>query len=462
MRHADIQKKTINSLLDKYEKSKTFLGQNQVSQKFSKRVIELFPKYHDDAEYDYFCDVNEALQELEGRDLVVLHMQRGNIIQSVSLNLSELECCYAFVNRKSRKEEQDWILEVMESEQFQNCMVLNRYLDAQKIKISKNQNVEYFDGNKQDYLDLLTLVNLIYANEEEQFIRDFSIKHFSDSKRVEVLAGKAQALLYQYGDYQEKDSVLEECGIVRTPTYVCMKGNGRITLGGQVIDLSKLSGDVALSTASLKELEKIEVLGERVVTVENLTSFHDYGKFSESDGARINAAGNDGIRTDVARIDEIGSDVAENDDFRIDDVENDGVRENSSREDFVVYLGGFHNTTKRKFLMHLYEQNPEKEYRHFGDIDAGGFYIYEHLKQKTGIPFRTLCMDTDTLKRYSHQTKPLTQTDRKRMESLLKKLDEKVEDGGAGEMMNEDYREVLLYMLENGCKLEQEAVSVGF
>ena len=53
---------------------------------------------------------------------------------------------------------------------------------------------------------------------------------------------------------------------------------------------------------SLKELDKIEVLGDCVVTVENLTSFHDY----------------------------------------------------NGAEDFVIYLGGFHNTTKRKFLMYLY------------------------------------------------------------------------------------------------------------
>ena len=63
-------------------------------------------------------------------------------------------------------------------------------------------------------------------NKEEIFIRDFSIKHFHDSKRVEQLKAKAETLLFKYGDYEEKDSVLEELGIVATPTYVMLKGNG--------------------------------------------------------------------------------------------------------------------------------------------------------------------------------------------------------------------------------------------
>ena len=329
-----------------------------VNQKFSRRMNELFPKYNDDAEYDFFCDVNDALEELQKKELIIIRYQRTGIIKSVELNLPQLKRCYEFVNRESRKEEHDWILEVMG--QFQECAVLDTYFAAQRVKISKNQKVEYFDGKKQEFLDLLTLVKLICTNEEEQFIRDFSVRHFSDSKRVENLAGKAQALMYQYGEYQ-------------------------------VNYLSKLSGDVALSTASLKELDKIEILGDCVVTVENLTSFHDY----------------------------------------------------SGAEDFVVYLGGFHNTTKRKFLIYLYEQNRKKKYMHFGDIVAGGFYIYEHLKSKTGIPFRTLRMDVETLKKHSSQTKTLTQTDKKRIESLLKKLDEKRKESIA----DDDYRNVLQYML---------------
>ena len=60
-----IQDIVLNKLLDKYEKSKTFIGTNQINQSFGKRVSEMFSKYNDDAEYELFCDDNEAFLKLE-------------------------------------------------------------------------------------------------------------------------------------------------------------------------------------------------------------------------------------------------------------------------------------------------------------------------------------------------------------------------------------------------------------
>lgn len=396
-----LQQKIINKLLDKYEKSKTFLGTNQVSQSFEKRIVELFPKYADDAEYEVFCEVNEALRDLEQKGLVELRAFKGDVLDRVILNTKRLSDCYAYVNRISRKEEQEWFREVWKV--LDACHVLERYVKEQEKKLDKNGNVEYYSGDRTEYTDLLKLVRELSNNEEEVFLRDFSIKLFQDSKRIEKLVSKAQSLMFQYGDFEDKESVLEECGVVHTPTYVCMKGSAKLYFERQKIDLGEMDGDLALSTSSIKGLQKVKVNGVRIVTIENLTSFHDY----------------------------------------------------ENEDDFVIYLGGFHNKTKREFLCFLYEQNPDKEYRHFGDIDVGGFYILEHLKEKTGIPFRSLYMGKDILATYISQTKPLTENDKKRMKQLLSKLDVMSEKG----VLTEDYREVLNYMLEHNCKLEQEVLS---
>lgn len=405
-----IQKKVLQSLLDTYEKSKTFMETNKVNQSFGISVAKIFPRYKDDAEYDFFCDVNESLRELERLSLVHL-LKRNGVIQKAVLNPERLDECYKTLGRVPRKEEQAAIAKIWDkviSENQtgkENLQPLWEYLRAQRERIKNNKNVEFYEHDENDYRDLLKLTAAALTNEQEIFIRTLSIRLFADSKRLESLAPRMEALLFRYGEYEEKESVLEECGIVRTPTYVMIKGNARICLGAQEIDLSEIEGDLALSTATIKGLKWVEVLGERVVTIENLTSFHEY----------------------------------------------------ISGEDFVVYLGGFHNKVKREFLRFLYEQNPKKEYRHFGDIDAGGFYILEHLKRKTGIPFRSLFMDTKVLQAYGGSTVPLTPNDRKRLQTLYNELQQKAAEGKP----MEDYRDTLAFMLEKDCKLEQETVNVS-
>ena len=406
-----IQAKVLQHLLDSYENSKTFLEKNKVSQNFSIYVGRLFPRYNDDSEYDLFCHVNESLKELEDLSFVFLEREKNGVLKKVVLNLDKLNECYKVLGRISRKEEQARITELWDKLR-QECQgtdgklqPLWDYIEVQKGRMADNKNIEYYEQDMEDYSELLKLTVAALSNEQEMFIRTFSIQLFADSKRLEQLTPRLKALLFCYGEYDDKDSVLEECGIVQTPTYIMLKGNARLQLGTQSIDLSQIEGDMALSTSSIKELQQIEVFGERIVTIENLTTFHEY----PADG------------------------------------------------DFVIYLGGFHNKVKREFLLFLFKQNSYKEYRHFGDIDAGGFYILEHLKRKTGISFMSLMMDREVLKVYQESTMPLTANDRRRLQALYDELTRQVTDGTAVE----DYRATLVYMLEQNCKLEQEVVEIS-
>lgn len=142
----------------------------------------------------------------------------------------------------------------------------------------------------------------------------------------------------------------------------------------------------------LPDIDKVKIVGRAVITIENLTSFHTTGC----------------------------SDI------------------------FVIYLGGFHNSIRREFIKKIYQQNPEVLYYHFGDIDAGGFYILEHLKRQTGIEFQPYKMDLETLKEYQEYSKRLTDHDRDRLMKLR----------------DSQYQEVISYMLKNNCKLEQETINM--
>lgn len=101
---------------------------------------------------------------------------------------------------------------------------------------------------------------------------------------------------------------------------------------------------------------------------------------------------------------------------------------------------------KREFLMRLYEAFPEAEYRHFGDLDCGGFLIWKDLCVNTGIPFEPWKMDTETLEANLDFGKALTEHDRRQL----------------GRMMEDPFfeRQILLFerMLDVGRKVEQEGI----
>ena len=112
----------------------------------------------------------------------------------------------------------------------------------------------------------------------------------------------------------------------------------------------------------------------------------------------------------------------------------------------LFFLGGYTTRFQREFLKKIYRDNPEIRYRHFGDIDAGGFYIHEHLCRVTGIPFEMYLMSKKELEdpRYRRCLQPLTDNDRTRLQSLERQA---------------AYRETVAYMLERNEKLEQEIIS---
>lgn len=385
------KKQLLNCLLDKYERSRSFTGDNKRSQSFSVKVTQLFPKYGDEAEYDLYISINEAIAELERSEYITLSKKKNGVIDSVTLNTHKLSEIYAFISRTPKADTNERLLHLLTMYANEN-EVLAAYCQSQIKRIQNNKKAEYFDGDFKEYENILKVVSEIFDIPEETYIRDFSVKVFGDSKVFEKIKHKVTRLLFQYGDFPQDETILEDLNIVKNPGHVYIKGCGIITIGGQIIDLSVLKGDIAISSVLLKSIDKIKITGSRVITIENLTTFNH---FSQSDT-------------------------------------------------FVLYLGGYHNSHRRNFIRKIYEQNPQISYYHYGDIDAGGFYILLHLRDKTGIRFVPYQMDADTLQQHSTYTKPLTDNDRKRLKNL----------------MNSEFSDTVTYMLEHNCKLEQEALDI--
>lgn len=378
----------LNTLLNKFENSKSYIGTNKKNQKISIKISKIFPKYLDETDYSTFREINQELEYMQQKEYIYLKLYSGEMYDLAVLNPLKISDIYTYLNRTPKK---DIYLEISSLlEQFSNKNnVLSKYCSDLQTKLN-NGTLKY----TPEYVTLLNQelisINEIFKLEKETFYRDFSIKIFGNSKIFEKISKSVANILYKYTDYPNEDSILAYFNLVKNPTYVYFKGNAILEFTTQNLDLSKLPTDIGLPITLLDDIINIHILGQKIITIENLTSFNNYPK----------------------------------------------------NEDFVIYLGGFHNQVRRNFIKRVYKSNPNKEYLHFGDIDAGGFYILEHLINKTGIDFIPYKMDIQTLKEYSKFTQPLTQNDILRLNRLL----------------NTKYHDTIYYMLEHNCKLEQEAI----
>lgn len=387
------EKEIINKLIDKYEKSKSFTGENKVNQKFSVKVSYLFTKYADHSNYEVFQGINETIDNLMRKSFVMAKADSAHVYNNVVLNVDALEEIYKYISRVPKKDINKSVLKLIENYKGRN-EILDRYCSVQYERINTNRPIQFFNDDLIELENILIAVDELLKVHRETFMRDFSVRIFKDSKLFEGISPKVINLLYEYGDFPEKEQVLGNLNIIKNPTYINFKGAGSIIIKGQRIDLTDLSSDIAISSIILSDIDKIEVVGKAVITIENLTSFHTF----------------------------------------------------RNKAMFAIYLGGYHNGLRREFIKTMYKQNPNIDYFHFGDIDAGGFYILEHLKKQTGVDFKPFKMDAETLKLYSEYTKPLTENDRDRLSRLI----------------NSGHSRVIKYMLENNCKLEQEAINVEY
>ena len=383
----------LSTLLDQYERSKSFIGENKQKQSFGRKVVDLFPDYEDEARYDVFSNVNEQVQDLEKAGVIIAKRQkRGRIetdvITSVYLNVEKINDAYQLLGRRPKADRNGEILNLLN--RYMDCTpLLHSFCQEQVNRIKQNRNPQYSNdiGKLEQILKVLAEIEKV---EEEVFIRNFSVRILGDSKAFEKIKTVVASILCEYGRYTDKNHVLENLNVVNNPGYVYAKGNGQIMISGQIIDFSSLNGDLGLSSSILDTIEDVKISASKVITIENLTTFNS---FEDNDA-------------------------------------------------FVIYLGGYHNSIRRKLIRKIYEMNPDKSYYHYGDIDAGGFNILLDLRAKTGISFAPLNMDLKTLEKYEDYTKPLTENDKKLLKTLI---------GG-------EFDSVINYMLEHNCKLEQEAI----
>ena len=401
------EERILQTLLDSYERSRLSRGENEVAVHIAFPITpKTMPIYFDENSlaYEEIHGTAGHLEEMGYTCSVWKEGKKNHILQKIVLCDEKVDEIYRHLGRVPEKQMQQAQLAVLQELKTECstpvarnfiCWLMKRLEQGKTVK--EYLNLDDTEGSRR----LIRAIHKIETNQKEIYIREFSVQCFGDSKELEKKSGLIGKIFRRFSDDMEdmdNDVILAEYGIYRTPNYVYVKGSGRLRIGtpeAYDIDLRSLRQGIGLSGEDLDGLEwKVDVSVKRIITIENLTTFF---RWEEPDSV-------------------------------------------------LIYLGGYHNAVRRKFLQKLYQVFPEAEYFHFGDIDVGGFEIYEDLCRRTGIPFTTYKMGISELEQYEQYTRELTENDRKRMDSLLN---------------NEAYENVwpiLRYMKEHGKKLEQESI----
>lgn len=397
----DIQKSILGILLDKYNKSKTFKGNNKVKQNFYVKPEDVFPEYNDDfADTALIAAFESDVDELERAGLIKTS-KNGHVIDRICMVLESEPFYHKLIGTADKRDELKRADVILTGFLGRNP-ALDNILAVQPKRVKNFKLPDIAQNEKLE--QLLKCLEFILSNKDELLERELSIELFGDSKLFEKeFKNKVCSLLESYCVIEadgfsddeksvKKEKILSHFMIVKNPSYFYFKGNGQITFKDGAKIVLSYCRPVALSSDSIDDIVSVTISCGTVMTIENLTSFNR-------------------------------------------------VR---SEETFCLFLSGYNNSCKTKFLKKIYEDNPHKEWLHFGDIDPDGFLILHNLRTKTGIDFKPYKMGITELNDLKKYCKPLEENDIVKAKSMLER---------------QLFPEIAQFMLENNRKLEQEIIS---
>lgn len=396
------EEKMLIMLVEKYRKSKKDRGTGVINRRTQLKPSSLYAGYYrNDGDLDEINRINEVASGLQEKGFLTYEMKGfSSEIAAVYLIDGKVEEAEQYLTQKygyeSKHEKMKRVEEIIAGYSGYSPAA---DLECEKLRASLDKNT--VPKNYEHIEEILKALIFIERNERPLYVREASMLIYGSSKYFEENTMDAVCgLLRKYHgrpceENELLNEILGEYHISAERQKLCLKGDMALIKNGTTIELGGFRNGVEFYADELDGLDSICVRDRMFMTVENKTS---YMRCRE---------------------------------------------ENTS----YFYLGGYTKRFQREFLRKVFDDNPEITYLHFGDIDAGGFYIHENLCRITGIPFGLWKMPKEELQdaRYKECLLELSPNDRKRLKTL------------AGHEM---YRDVVQYMLEHGVKLEQEIVSL--
>ena len=388
--------------MNNYRRSKKDVGDNKINRRTRVKPENLYKKYRaNDGDFDVIDAINCTVEELFKRGFLTYEQEKfGTQLKHIYLVDEQITQVEDYLHKNY-----NFISKGMKRETVQK--IIAKYSGSSEIctmecdLLQQDLNRNNIPMNYEELPPILDAIAFIENNRTELFVREASMEIYGDSKYFEenTLTSVCQRFRKHRNmpcnSEEHLDEILVEYGIKKESQKICLKGNFIISVDGKELDFSVLPEGIELDAKSLEKIDSIKIEATKFMTIENRTSYLRY----------------------------------------------------SVLDTVTFYLGGYANRFQRDFIKKIYVDNPDLECLHFGDIDAGGFWIHRNLCEVTGVKFKTFCMSKNELlqKEYAHCLHPLTDTDITRLNELKQvKI----------------YTDTIQYMLQNNVKLEQEIVSL--
>ncbi len=280
----NLEKKILFKLVDKLERSKDFKNGNLTSANIYLTINDsLISPLFSSTGYLKEDEYERAFSDLKKRNFVFLK-NRDNYNFRIVLNLSSLNEVYEFLNYKGKKievNEEEQFLKAKE-EEYKNNLVLQSFLNKCITLLHENKSVnKYFkDHNELEFI--LKAIDSIMNNKGKILLRNFSVRVFNNSKIVENNANKIFRIYNEFSNEEFKDfnSLIEHYFIYRNFNLILIKGDITLKINEEIIHVGKLNSIFALSSEILDKAEIINLPVEKVITIENQTTFNYFSDSS--------------------------------------------------------------------------------------------------------------------------------------------------------------------------------------
>ena len=317
---AGYEARILKGILDSYERSLLSQGKNKVAVHiafpFTRKNL---PEYFNESSLAYE-EIHSCMKSLEDQGLVTIVWKNGkedHIIEKVLLNEKNVDEVYAYMKRKPRAEYVKEHLQLLEEEKRKYpTPAAQGFLDYLKKRLTEGKSVKEFIDIEDpgQTRKILKAVGELENNREGCYIREFSIRCFGNSKTFQSMLGVVGKILARFGEgLEDMDiyGILAEYSVYHTPDYVYIKGKGELLFEDDpdsVINLSCLKQGIGLAGEDVGKVRIRKNSGiKKILTIENLTTFFRW----------------------------------------------------QEKDSLMIYLGGYHNSVRRKLLELLYQDFPK-------------------------------------------------------------------------------------------------------